>query len=73
MPFVFEDIVDVRDKLPVELRQKIENGEPLTDEEILAIKLIMDLGDTCGCDDTHHRKSYSLVVEQDAKHANFAD
>lgn len=73
MPFVFEDVTDVRDKLPPQLRHKIEKGEPLTAEEILAIKLIMDLGDTCGCDDTHHRKSYALVVEQDAKHANFAE
>lgn len=64
---------DVRDTLDPALRAKIERGEPLTPEEILAVKLILDLGDTCGCDDTHHRKSYALTVEEGAKHANFSD
>jgi hypothetical protein len=64
---------DVRDTLPPLLRRKIEQQEPLTEEEILTVKLIMDLGDTCGCDDTHHRKDYALVIEEGAKHANFSD
>ncbi len=70
MPYEFED---VRDTLDPALREKIEQGVPLTEEEVLAVKLVLDLGDTCGCDDTHHRKSYALVVEEGAKHANFSD
>ena len=70
MSYEFED---VRDTLPLELKQKIEQGEELTAEELLAVKLILDLGDTCGCDDTHHRKDYALAIEEGAKHANFSD
>ncbi len=70
MKYEFED---VRDSLPPEIRVKIDRGEPLTPEELLAVKLLLDLGDTCGCDDTHHRKSYALAVEEGAKRANFSE
>jgi len=50
------DRSDVRDQIDKTLRDKIENGEPLTHEETLAVKVICDLGDTCGCDDDHHRR-----------------
>ncbi|HLF26668.1 MAG TPA: hypothetical protein VJG32_10050 [Anaerolineae bacterium] len=70
MKYEFED---VRDTLNPALKAKIERGEPLTPEEVLAVKLTLDLGDTCGCDDTHHRKSFALVVEEGAKRANFSD
>jgi len=70
MKYEFED---VRDTLPPDILEKIARGEPLTLEEVLAVKLVLDLGDTCGCDDTHHRKSFALAVEEGAKHANFSD
>lgn len=70
---MLHEFEDVRDTLPPFIRQKIERQEQLTEEEILMVKLIMDLGDTCGCDDTHHRKDYALVIEEGAKHANFSD
>jgi hypothetical protein len=47
---------DVRDQLDPALRARIDRSEPLTPEEILAVKVILDLGDTCGCDDDHHRR-----------------
>jgi hypothetical protein len=47
---------DVRDQIDPALKAKIERSEPLTPEETLAVKVICDLGDTCGCDDDHHRR-----------------
>jgi hypothetical protein len=51
MKHSFEDIRDAMD--PV-LKEKICKGIKLTPEEILAVKIATDLGDTCGCDDDHH-------------------
>ncbi len=70
MKYEFED---VREALSPIIREKIERGEQLSPDEILSVKMLLDLGDTCGCDDTHHRKSFSLVVEEGAKRANFSD
>ena len=47
---------DVRELIDPMLRAKIDRGDPLTPEEQLAVKVICDLGDTCGCDDDHHRR-----------------
>jgi len=47
---------DVRDQLDPALKARIDRSDPLTPEEILAVKVICDLGDTCGCDDDHHRR-----------------
>lgn len=68
MKYGFED---VRDSLPPALRDKIERGEQLTPEEILEVKLALDLGDTCGCDDDHHGRDY--LQDVGAKRANFSD
>ena len=68
MKYEFED---VRDNLDPVIKDKIERGEPLTPEEVLAVKLSVDLGDTCGCDDDHHGRDY--LQEQGVKRANFSD
>lgn len=47
---------DVRDLIDPALKAKIDRAEPLTPEDRLAVKVICDLGDTCGCDDDHHRR-----------------
>lgn len=47
---------DVRDLIDPALKAKIDRSEPLTAEERLAVQAVCDLGDTCGCDDDHHRR-----------------
>ncbi len=49
---------DVRDKLDQALMTRIRMGESLSSEEISKIKLAVDLGDTCGCDNDHHGRDY---------------
>jgi hypothetical protein len=60
---------DVRDLIDPALKAKIDRSEPLTAEERLAVKVICDLGDTCGCDDDHHRRD--LNEDKDSKRITF--
>jgi hypothetical protein len=55
---------DVRDQIDPALKAKIERSEPLTPEESLAVKVVCDLGDTCGCDDDHHRRDLNQAKGQ---------
>lgn len=61
---------DVRDELDPAIKAKISRGEPLTADEILAAKVVCDLGDTCGCDDDHHSRDY--VQDKGLKRINFS-
>ena len=61
---------DVRDRLDPVLRAKIDRGETLTPDEQLAVKVVCDLGDTCGCDDDHHRRD--LNKDKGARRITFS-
>jgi hypothetical protein len=61
---------DVRDLIDPVIKTKIERGEALTAEERLAVKVACDLGDTCGCDDDHHRRD--LNEAKGSKRISFA-
>lgn len=44
---------------------KINNNIPLTNEEINFIHLLLDLGDTCGCDTDHRIRTYKEIKGDD--------
>ena len=44
-----KDFIDVRDDLDPALLKKIERDEPLTPEEVLRVKMTLDLGSSAWC------------------------
>jgi hypothetical protein len=46
---VEKDFIDIRDDLDPALLEKVERGEPLTPQEVLSVKLALDLGNSAWC------------------------
>lgn len=44
---------------------KVNNNQPLSNQEFDFIHRIVDLGDTCGCDSDHRIRTYEKISEDE--------
>ena len=56
---------DIRDEIDPLILKKIEDDVELTKEEVLMVRKITDLGDTCGCDSDHRIRDFQEQAEEE--------